>query len=210
MSKQGAKRFLLILFVIYFGAVLFRVDFFPLSWVPMYGEYTEKEHTRVVIGDRDTRTREGFVAQRANGEIINLTHRDLNIPPPNFRRLYQQRAFNRGPPQHRRERLELTTFNQWWYETLVGPDPLLAHNYALDLLASINDTFGYGPEDPARIVRLTAPQRVATFAPQDLATGNIGHPRVSTSTAVITPGGYERVFDNPAAAEEMSHVEFVE
>src|SRR4029434_10322761 len=97
--------------------------------------------------------KEGFVAIRANGERTRVSARHLNIPNANFRRLFTQRAFNHGPPQHRRERAALNSFNRWWYETLVGPDPTLNPNYSATLLASVNRTLDHGPDDPARIVQ---------------------------------------------------------
>ena len=38
-SKTSAKRFLALYFLVFFGAILLRIDYFPLSWVPMYGHH---------------------------------------------------------------------------------------------------------------------------------------------------------------------------
>jgi hypothetical protein len=185
VTREGAKRFLLAYFVIFFGAVLLRIDYFPLSWVPMYGHHRGDADRTVALGDKDAR-KQGFAAQRANGERLYISAADLGVPSSNFRRLYNRRAFNRGPPQDGRERLELAAVNRWWYETLVGPDPRLTTNYVAPLLKSINRTFGYGPADPRRITRLDISVRTATFSRARLAHGDLSHPRIGRRTAVIT------------------------
>ena len=104
MTRVQTKRFLAVFFAIYFGAVFLRIDYFPLSWVPMYGLHKPRAELTVGVGDLAIRT-EGFAAIRANGERTRISARDLNVPSANFRRLYSQRAFNNGPPQHDRERV---------------------------------------------------------------------------------------------------------
>lgn len=187
-SKKSAKRFLAFYFLIFFGAIFLRIDYFPLSWVPMYGYHTAKPTVTVSIGDLNQRER-GFAAWRATGEQLYLSADDLNVPNANFRRLYHQRAFNNAPPQDDRERAALMPFNRWWYETLVGPDPRLSRFYDVQLLTSINRTFGYGPQDPQRIVRLEASLDRATFAREDIAVGNLSRPTVVRRTAIITESG---------------------
>ena len=188
MSKRGVKRFLAVYFLIFFGAVFLRIDYFPLSWVPMYG-YRDVRPTLVVgIGDKAMRQR-GFAAQRANGERLFLNAEDLNVPKANFRRLYHQRAFNNGPPQDDRERHALSAFNRWWYETLVGPDPRLNPNYPGELLRSVNATLGYGPADPRRIVRLEAALDFAEFPQEQLDRGDLTLRKRERRTAVVTPQG---------------------
>jgi hypothetical protein len=187
-SKTSAKRFLALYFLIFFGAIFLRVDYFPLSWVPMYGYHVAKKDVTVSIGDKDRRAR-GFDAWRANGERLTLSAWDLNVPSANFRRLYNQRAFNQGPPQDDRERAALMRFNRWWYETVVGPDPRLDRRYAEQLLESINKTFGYGPDDPRRIVRLQAELGLATFAREDVASGELSRPVIKRRVAIVTEQG---------------------
>jgi len=187
-SKTSAKRFLAGYFLIFFGAIFLRVDYFPLSWVPMYGYHVTGPAVTVSIGDKDERKR-GFAAQRANGEKLYISAEDLGVPNANFRRLYHQRAFNNGPPQDDRERAALMPFNRWWYETFVGPDPRLDRRYAEQLLVSVNKTFGYGPTDPRRIVRLEASLNFATFEHSDVDAGNLSRPTIQRRTAIITEQG---------------------
>ena len=188
MSKRSVKRFIALYFFIFFGAIFLRVDYFPLSWVPMYGYHIVGEKVTVGIGDKSRRD-QGFAAQRANGERLYISADDLNVPNANFRRLYHQRAFNNGPPQDDRERAALIAFNRWWYETLVGPDPRLNRRYHMQLLDSVNRTFGYGPTDPQRIVRLEAALDFASFERDAVTSGDLSKPTVEHRVAIITERG---------------------
>ena len=188
MSKKGVKRLIAAYFVIFFGAVLLRIDYFPFSWVPMYGFREESELLTVAVGDVDRREL-GFAAMRANGERTFLSRRDLNVPPANFRRLYQERAFGEGPPQHKRERAELIAFNRWWYETLIGPDPLTGVDYPRDILNSVNRTFDLGPTDPRRFVQIEVPLDFATYTRAQLDSGDLNRPYRERRVAIITPSG---------------------
>lgn len=188
MTRTQTKRFLALFFIIYFGAVFLRIDYFPLSWVPMYGLHKPGAELTVGVGDKAVRA-EGFFAQRANGERTRVSADDLNIPNANFRRLYAQRAFNNGPPQHDRERVALIGFNRWWYETLVGEDPRNNRNYSAILLDSVNRTLGHGPADPRRIVRLESHLDFARFSRAQLDRGHLTDPVVERRVAIITPAG---------------------
>lgn len=185
MTQHGVRLFLALFFLAVFGAVFLRVDYFPLSWVPMYGRRDAAAEKTFYVGSLERRTA-GFEARRANGEQILIDRKMLNIPHANFRRLYMQRAFNSGPPQHLRERLALMPFNRWWYETLVGPDPLLGANYPARLLQSINKTLGLGADDPRRILRLEAHIGLATFPQAKLDAGDLSMPQVRQATAEVT------------------------
>ncbi|MBA3676800.1 MAG: hypothetical protein H0W74_05285 [Sphingosinicella sp.] len=193
MSKSAVRRLIAGYFLVFFGAIFLRIDYFPLSWVPMYGFREEAETLTVAVGDVDRREL-GFAGLRANGERSFLSRRDINVPPANFRRLYQERAFGEGPPQHRRERAELAAFNQWWYERLIGPDPAKDADYPRDLLTSINRTFGLGPQDPRRFVQLEAHLDFATYTRAQLDSGDLLHPVRERRVAIITPTGthYQR------------------
>ncbi len=51
MSKTAVKRFLALYFIVFFGAVFLRIDYFPLSWVPMYGHGATSNVLTVKCGD---------------------------------------------------------------------------------------------------------------------------------------------------------------
>ena len=186
MTQSGVKRFLLAFFLVLYGAVFLRVDFFPLSWVPMYGVRNTAPILTVAVGDLERR-KLGFAATRANGEQLFVSRKLLNMPPANFRRLYQERAFGEGPPQHGRERLALMPFNRWWHEVLLGQEA--EHRYQAQLLKTVNDTLGYGADDPQRIVQLESHLNYAFFTREQLATGDLSHPETERRTAIITPEG---------------------
>ena len=154
----------------------------------MYGLHKAKDTVVVGVGDKAFR-QEGFVATRANGERTRISADDLNVPNANFRRLFAQRAFNNAPPQHDRERAGLNSFNRWWYETLVGPDPKLNSNYPATLLESVNLTLGHGQDDPRRIVQLESHMDFAKFSRAQLDSGQITNPEIERRVAVITPEG---------------------
>ena len=187
-SKSSVKRFLALYFLIFFGAIFLRVDYFPFSWVPMYGYHQKKQNVTVSIGNLDERRR-GFSAWRANGQSLYVSAADLGVPNANFRRLYAQRAFNNAPPQHNRERVGLIGFNRWWYETLVGPDPKLNRNYPDTLLKSVNRTLGYGPSDRQRIVQLESHLDFASFSRDKLNRGDVSNPLVERRVAIVRPEG---------------------
>ena len=188
MTQRGVRGFLAFYFLIFFGAVFLRIDYFPLSWVPMYGFRQEMPSLTVAVGDIKRRDL-GFAAMRANGERLFLSRHDINIPPANFRRLYHGRAFGVGPPQYLRERVALMRFNRWWYETLVGEDPNLHADYETDVLDSVNATLGLGPTDPRRIVRLESHLEFATFTRAQLDAGDLSHPQRDHRVSIITPEG---------------------
>ena len=188
MSQAGARRFLIAYFAVFFGAVFLRIDHFPLSWVPMYGFREEARTITVAVGDLKRRS-VGFAAVRANGERLFLSEDDLNMPPANFRRLYQERAFGEGPPQHRRERAGLMAFNQWWYEHLIGEDPAKNPRYGEKIVESANATLGYGPADPRRIVRMEARLDFATFTREQLDTGDLLRPTREHRVSAMTEQG---------------------
>jgi hypothetical protein len=208
MTKAGVKRFLALYFLILFGAVILRIDWFPLSWVPMYGLHRDLPVVARPLGSLEARGR-GFIAERANGERLTISARDLNVPDTNFRRLYTQRAFNWGPPQDNRERYRLAPFNRWWYETLVGPDPLIGADYPRQLLASINRTFGYAADDPRRIARMQAQLDFALFERDHLRRGDISAPKIDHRVALVDErGSWLRTGDRliPMADARMAYL----
>ena len=165
-------------FAVFFGAVFLRVDYFPLTWVPMYGERPPGA-LEVTIGDLAERDR-GFRATLADGSVEYVNRRALNMPPANFRRLYSERMFGEGPPQHGRERSNLSGFNQWWYERLVGPPDPSRSRYQQQVLHSVNETLGRRPGDPDYVVQLEARVGRITIA-RDLLDAGAFHGLAQTS-----------------------------
>jgi hypothetical protein len=185
MSRGQVKWFLAGYFLLFFGAVFARIDYFPFSWVPMYGMRDTDPLLTVPIGDLRQRE-QGFKVVRANGDVDYISRHDLNMPPANFRRLYYERAFGKGPPQHLRERKELHPINRWWYERFVGPDPLLNADYPRQILDRMNRTFGHRPGDPEYIVRLEARSLFARYPREDRDRGDLSKPLLEEWRSVTT------------------------
>lgn len=155
MNKRAVVWVLSGYFVVVFGAILLRVDYYPFTWVPMYGHRDTSPILLARVGDLDKRG-DGFRATLADGTVRYINRRDLNMPPPNFRRLYDERMFGEGPPQFRRERLELSAFNRWWYDKLIGPLDIPDGMYQEQVLDSMNLTLGKKPGDPDYFVQIEA------------------------------------------------------
>ncbi len=69
-SKTSAKRFLALYFLIFFGAIFLRIDYFPLSWVPMYGARQVSDTLTVKFGDTaDASTRLRCPARERGGLV---------------------------------------------------------------------------------------------------------------------------------------------
>ena len=175
MLREGAKYFLTGYFLLFFGAVFLRIDYFPPSWVPMYGQRNTSPLLTVPVGDLKQRDL-GFKVTRANGDVDYISRTDLNIPPANFRWLYHERAFGNGPPQHDRERAALHPFNKWCDERFIGPDPRTTANYPRQILDSMNKTFGLKAGDPNRIVKVETRLLFARYKREDRDRGDLSKP----------------------------------
>lgn len=188
MTKRRALYALGAYFLIFFGAILARVDYYPFTWVPMYGARDEGDMLHVTVGDLDARER-GFRAVRADGTSGFIDMDDLNMPPANFRRLYSERMFGEGPPQDRRERLALIAFNQWWYDRLIGKVELVDGIYQRKVLDSVNRTLGLGPADPRRVVQIEAEVGQINVTREQRDSGEIHVHDQQRLRAVTTPAG---------------------
>jgi hypothetical protein len=189
-------------FALFFGAVFLRVDYYPFTWVPMYGERETTPELNVKIGGLDKRGK-GFRATLADGRVVYINRKDLNMPAANFRRLYNERMFGEGPPQHRRERRALNTFNNWWYETLVGPWSIQEAMYPRQVLDSVNRTLGRGPSDPDRVVKIQAEIGQISLTREHRSSGDLGALSQVDLVSTVTPEGHEiSVMAPPALKQE--------
>lgn len=184
MSRSSINIFLAIFFAVTIGAVIVRVDYFPLTWVPMYSVYEVKENVKITIGDKE-RIKRGFEVTRKNGETDFISAKDLNIPRSRLRKIYQQRAFGNGPPKYSRERLNLNPVSTWLYDELIGEDPRNIE-WGPRILASLNGTFGLTPEDPDFIVEAVAVRKRGKIGRDLLLSGELTKMDVSEQKAVLT------------------------
>lgn len=116
---------LTIYWIVTWSAVVFQIDRFPLSWVPMYSRYRPSDQIEVRGADREA-TKRGLRVTQQDGTVAWVTRADLNIAKRHFRRLYRQRLFGQNPA------------DQWPYR----------------VLRSLNRTLGRSPGDPDFIVKV--------------------------------------------------------
>ena len=103
---------LVLYLIVVWSAVIFRIDRFPITWVPMYSVYQPSETISKSIKDKAA-MRKGFRVTHRDGSISYVSYNDLNIPKPNFRRLYYSRIFGHDPPKHKQGNTSLGSVNQW-------------------------------------------------------------------------------------------------
>jgi len=179
------------LLTFYFGAVVvgvvFQIDRFPLSWVPMYSNYKPKnektpapeaasstgtapvpvskppkEH-RVKVRDADEAAK-GFFATHRDGTESRIGMHELNIARRNMWRLYYQRIFGGDPPKFKQANRSLDPLSRW-VRGLEEGEPVFSADWPRRLFRSVNATLGLRPEDPRFVMRLEAFQELRYFGP---------------------------------------------
>lgn len=164
VSQKGVVRFLLIYGLIVVGAVVIRVDRFPLTWVPMYSVYKLKSESETFsVHHKDKKQAyKGFRATHADGAQSWVSREDLNIPGRNMWRLYYQRAFGRPPPKYTHANANLDRLSRW-VRGLAKGETNLKTNWRRRLITLVNRTLGHAPGDPRFIVRLEAQRDTNIF-----------------------------------------------
>lgn len=159
MTRRTVNALLVAHLLVVWGAVLLRVDLFPLTWAPMYTVLEQRETLDVPEWDR-TETLRGL---RRDGRIESIAGSDLNIPLLSFWRLYYERAFDLPPNvfHHANAPME-----PWCYAARGLPQgqALYQADWERRVLTSVNATLGRRERDPDFIVGLEARARVAHFA----------------------------------------------
>ena len=184
MTKKAVTILLIVFHVVTIGAVIFRVDTFPLTWVPMYSQFLGKDVLVVPVGDKP-KLREGFEVTTAAGQTEYVNAKTLNIPNNAFRRIYTERAFGKGPPKHLRERERLNpvsnaVFNLFYEDPRTGID---WHGRILDMM---NETLGRRPGDPEYIVKAVASYEFTNIPKEPRRRGDLSDLNIEIRTAVIT------------------------
>lgn len=167
MKRRSVDRILVVYLVVLWSAVAFRIDWFPLTWAPMYSVYKGKDVISVRRVDKEE-MKKGLVATHRDGSTSRVSWRDLNIPKWNFWRLYYQRAFGGNPNTFKTGNARLGAMNRF----VRGLEPG-EKNYSADwtwrILRSVNGALGHRPEDPRFIVRLEAELERIYFERDDLS-----------------------------------------
>ncbi len=143
---------LILYLIVIWSAVIFRIDRFPITWVPMYSVYQPSETISKSIRDKAA-MRKGLRVIHRDGTISYVSYKDLNIPKPNFRRVYSSRIFGTDPPKHKQGNTALGSINRW----IRGLDEN-ERNFSVDwewrMFWTLNKTLQFEPADPKFITRI--------------------------------------------------------
>lgn len=183
MSKRTITLILVAYLTIIWAAVIFRIDYFPLTWVPMYSVYEPRETISVKVWDKD-KYRKGLKVTYRDGSTGYVSYKDLNIPKPNFRRLYYSRMFGTAPPKHKQGNIELGTLNQW-VRGLEEDEPRFEVNWEWRMFWTLNKTLGHEPSDPKFIIRIEADHQKRVYRKKDLLQKDLNNIQIDTRQALI-------------------------
>ena len=184
MNKSAVTKLLIGSHIVILGAILFRVDTFPLTWVPMYSLFKPDPVLSVPVGDK-AKLKKGFEVTTVSGTTEYVGPKELNIPGAAFRRIYTQRAFGVGPPKHKKERHRLNpisnaVFNQFY------PDPATSIEWDVRIIDMLNATLDRAPGDPDYIVKVVASYEFTNFERAKLLVGDTSEMNVEMRTSVMT------------------------
>lgn len=162
MNRLTVNTLLVAHLVFTWGAFVFRVDAFPLTWAPMYSVLETTETVEVPVWDRSLELR----ATRRDGSVEWLSRSDLNIPTLSFWRLYFERARGRPPNVYFHANAPMES---WCYAVRgrTPGGPLLEADWPERILTSINRTLERAVSDDDFIVRIEARATVVRFAHGD-------------------------------------------
>ena len=183
MSRRTVTWILVMYLTIIWGAVIFRIDYFPLTWVPMYSSYYPDDTITARIGAPE-RMAKGILVTHRNGETSYISHKDLNIPKSNFQRLYYQRMFDTGPPKHRQGNRNLSSLNRW-IRGLEDGEANFSVDWGWRMFWSLNKSLGYEPQDPRFIVQAEALYQNRIYRKSDLMKQDVSRFRTETKEARI-------------------------
>jgi len=170
------------LFVVW-GAVIFRIDRFPITWVPMYSNYYPSETISAKVWDKE-KIANGLLVTHQDGSTSYVSSKDLNIPQPNFRRLYYERMFGSGPPKHHQGNRNLSPLNRW-IRGLKENEPNFQADWDWRMCWSVNQTLEYQPTDPKFIIGAEADYQVRVYRKQDIMNQDVSKVRIKTIHAKI-------------------------
>lgn len=183
VSKRTTSLILVVYLSIIWAAVIFRIDYFPLTWVPMYSVYEPSEIISTSIKDKAA-IKKGFRVTHRDGSISYVSYKDLNMPKPNFGRLYNAIIFGHDPPKHKQGNTSLGLINRW----IRGLDDN-ERNFSVDwewrMFWTINKTLRLEPGDPQFITRIESSHQKRVYKKADLLKGDTHKVEIQTNTVVI-------------------------
>lgn len=167
MSKRSVVWFLCAYFAVVLTGVVFQIDRFPLTWVPMYSSYTPSKdpdpdaEQKVKVRDKDEAAKGLFCTHR-DGSQSRVGLEELNLPKRNMWRLYFERPFDNAPPKYDHANDSLDALSRWARGLEPGELNMKA-DWARRVFATVNKTLGYQPDDPRFVVEIRAYQQVRYY-----------------------------------------------
>ena len=188
MNKWTITLILVAYLTVVWVAVIFRIDYFPLTWVPMYSGYKPSETISVKVWDRD-KDRKGFIVTYRDGSTGYVTSKDLNVSKPHFRRLYydllpDSKLFETAPPKHQQGNIELGMINRW-IRGLNKEESRSVVDREWGMFWTLNKTLGREPSDPKFIIRIEADQQHRVYRKEDLLRQEVGNVLIDNRRALI-------------------------
>jgi len=174
---------LILYLIVIWSAVIFRIDRFPISWVPMYSVYQPSETISKSIKDKAA-MKKGLRVTHRDGSISYVSYKDLNIPKPNFKRLYYSRIFGTAPPKHKQGNTALGSINRW-IRGLDENEPNFSVDWEWRMFWTLNKTLQLEPADPKFITRIESSKQKRIYRKADLAKGDVSKVKILKLEAVI-------------------------
>ena len=165
------------------AAVIFRIDRFPITWVPMYSVYQPSETISKSIKDKAA-MKKGLRVTHRDGSISYVSYKDLNIPKPNFKRLYYSRIFGTAPPKHKQGNTALGSINRW-IRGLDENEPNFSVDWEWRMFWTLNKTLQLEPADPKFITRIESSKQKRIYRKADLAKGDASKVKILKLESVI-------------------------
>jgi hypothetical protein len=153
LTRRNVNRFLVAWLCVTWGAALLRLDYFPLTWAPMYSAWRPHELTSNRVVENEVYMR-GLRVTRRDGSQGYLGADELNIVRNHMYRIYYQRAFGQPPVTWQHASKNLHPIHQRIRGLLDGEED--SPEVEFRLFRSLNKTFGLDPDDPGFVVRVQA------------------------------------------------------
>jgi len=183
LSRRTVNITIVLYLIVVWAAVIFRIDYFPLTWVPMYSVYEPSETISKSIKDKAA-MRKGLRVTHRDGSISYVSYKDLNIPKPNYRRLHFSRTFGTAPPKHKQGNTELGSLNRF-VRGLNEDESNFSVDWEWRMFWTLNKTLQFKPADPKFIVRIEVSKQRRIYRKADLAKGDASKVEIQTQQAVL-------------------------
>ena len=170
MTQSRVLLVVLLHTVVVWGAMVFRVDQFPLTWAPMYSTHVDdgEREFHEVFKNRPYLEDHGWLGVHADGSSEWITRASVNVPKRSMWRLYYERTWGKPPPKELQKNSGQWTLDRW-IRGLPPGAPISQGDWERRLLVSINATLERTPRDPDFIVQLDGVRTLMRFDGDSLA-----------------------------------------